>query len=228
MKNALTNLFGNKKVKSVEAINKELEKVNNEIANLEAKRSEFTDKINEVTQAIRIVKANLVIDSGDKNALATKTKGEKLLETLKANLAETETKLTEAREQAFEKNKELHQSQGEAARKVNVFNNKKLGVVSGINTFFDVPDNYKLHARVGNSVDLAQAYGLGDFQRIHPQEQQFIISLNSEDNEQGKQEAEAIVKEALQAMVAVLEKYDIQLIGNSSERLKGLGVELKV
>lgn len=224
MKNTLANLFGNKKVKSVEVAQKEADKLIAAVGELQSKRSSIASKISEVEQALRIISANLVIDEKDKTALASKEKGTKKLESLRAELSELDSKIANTQEKALEAKKELFRSQGEEAKKVNVEVVKQQAVIQLINKFFDV-DSYSAYSLKGNyqvPQDISQAYGLGDFQQLNTQEQSFIINVNKEISETGKEETNKIVKEVFEAMKVVLDKHNVELADQTRERIENL------
>ncbi|MEH7018103.1 MULTISPECIES: hypothetical protein [Bacillus] len=226
MLNTIKNLLegNNKKVKTVENAQKEVDKLTVAENELHDQRSSVARKISEVEQALRIISANLVIDEKDKTALASKEKGTKKLESLQAEVAELDSKIANTREKVLEAKKELFRSQGEEAKKVNIEVTKNQMVIHQINEFFDV-DSYSAHSLKGNHQapqDISQAYGLGDFQQLNPQEQSFILGINKEINEKGKEEANKIVKEVFEAINVVLDKHNVELADQTKERIEKL------
>ncbi|MEH7047842.1 hypothetical protein [Bacillus pseudomycoides] len=226
MLNTIKNLLegNNKKVKTVEAAKREVDKVTATENELQSQRSSVSGKINEVENALRIISANLVIDDKDKAALASKEKGTKKLESLQTEVAELDTQIANTRKKALESKNELFRSQGEEAKKVNIEVIKKQAVIQLINKFFDV-DSYSAYSLKGNyqvPQDISQAYGLGDFQQLNTQEQSFILNVNKEISEKGKGEANKIVKEVFEAMKAVLDKYGVKLTDQTVERIENL------
>lgn len=215
---------GSKKVKTVDAAQKELDKLTATESELQGKRSSVASKISDVEQAIRVVSANLIIDENDKQALTTKEKGTKRVESLQKELSELDSKIAETQQKKLEANKEVYRSQGEEARKNNVEVAKQIRVIGGINNFFGI-DSYSSHSVRGankHGVDLSEAYGLGDFQQINPVGQSFVINANSEDNSRGQEKAKEIVKEAFEAMKAVLDKHGIELHHETEKRIENL------
>lgn len=214
----------NKKAKTVDAAQKELDKLTAIESELQGKRLGVATQISEVEQAIRVVSANLIIDENDKQALTTKEKGTKRVESLRKELSELDTRIVEAQQKKLEANKELFRSQGEEARKNNIEATKQVRVIGGINSFFGI-DNHSPHSVRGvhkQGIDLSEAYGLGDFQQVNSVDQSFIINANSEDNFKGQEEAREIVKEAFEAMKAVLDKHGIELHHETEKRINNL------
>ncbi|WP_377866427.1 hypothetical protein [Bacillus sp. R86525] len=215
---------GSKKVKTVDAAQKELDKLTVAESELQGKRSGVATQISEVERALGIISANLIIDENDKQALASKDKGTKRVEILRKELSELDSKIVEAQQKKLEANKELFRSQGEEARKKNVEAIKQSKVIGGINDFFGI-DSYSSHGMKGvhkQGIDLSEAYGLGDFQQINPVGQSFVINANSEDNSRGQEKAKEIVKEAFEAMKAVLDKHGIELHHETEKRIENL------
>ncbi|WP_439033654.1 hypothetical protein ABEV81_10390 [Bacillus paranthracis] len=214
----------NKKAKTVDAAQKELDKLTVAESELQGKRSGVATQISEVERALGIISANLIIDENDKQALVSKDKGTKKLENLQKELSELDSKIAETQQKKLEANKEVYRSQGEEARKNNVEVAKQIRVIGGINNFFGI-DSHSPHSVRGvhkQDIDLSEAYGLGDFQRINPVDQSFVIDANSEDNTKGEKEAKEIVKEVFEAMKNVLDKHSIELTDETVKRIENL------
>ncbi|PFB96322.1 hypothetical protein CN296_18240 [Bacillus cereus] len=215
---------GSKKVKTVDAAQKELDKLTAIESELQGKRSGVAAQINEVERALGIISANLIIDENDKHALASKDKGTKKVESLQKEANELDSKIAETQQKKLEANKEVYRSQGEEARKNNVEVTKQTRVIGGINSFFGI-DSHSPHSVRGvhkQGIDLSEAYGLGDFQQINPVDQSFVIEANKEDNAKGQEEAKAIIKEAFETMKAVLNQHGIELRSETVKRIENL------
>ncbi|WP_459501105.1 hypothetical protein [Bacillus sp. C1] len=228
MLNTIKSLLegNNKKIKTVEAAQKELDKLETQVSDLQGKRLGVAQQIGEVENAVRIISANLVIDENDKTALASKEKGNRKLKNLQVELSEFDTKIADTQQQVLESKKELFRSQGEEARKNNVEGVKQQNTIDNLIKFFKAEDVYGSclfrYVRKNHVIDLAQAYGLGDFQQINPVDQSFVFEANQEDVAKGKEKANEIVKEALEAMKTVLDKHDIELDEETVKRIENL------
>ncbi|WP_243521817.1 hypothetical protein [Bacillus pseudomycoides] len=227
MLNTIKNLLegNNKKVKTVEAAKREVDKLTATENELQSQRSSVAGKINEVENALRIIAANLVIDDKDKAALASKEKGTKKLENMRAELNELDTKIVETQQKALEAKKDLFRSQGDQARKNSVEVVKQQSVIGNLIGFFKAENIYGslMFGHVNKpTTDLSEAYGLGDFQQVNPGEQRFVIEANKEDMAKGKEEARAITKEAIEAVQAVLAKHGIELTDETVKRIEHL------
>lgn len=217
------NLF-TRKAKTIEASQKEFNKLVIEVEALEVKQGELTQQIEKINNAMNIVEATLLIDSSDKNALATKIKGEKQLEKLQAELDDTQGKLSKATEKRLEAQVDLNQAQGEKARV------KALKQATGHKAVYKVlnvihkvePSNV-----IQEPINLAQAYGLKTSPIGVSQEDDFIRTLANEDAAKAEKQSEEVAREALQAMVDVFEKHGVKFNKNVESNFRTLGVELK-
>ncbi|MEH7508140.1 hypothetical protein V7159_10570 [Priestia megaterium] len=216
--------FFTRKTKAIETSQKDFDKLNNEVETLEATQAELTQQIEQINSAMNVISATLLIDSSDKNALATKTKGEKQIEKFKAELADTQEKLSKANEKRVEAQVDLNQAQGEKARAEAL---KQATGQKAVYKALKVMEKVEPSDVIQEQINLAQAYGLQTSPIGVSKEDDFIRSITSEDNPKAEQQSEEVAREALQAMVDVFEKHGIKFADNAIHNFESVGVELK-
>ncbi|MEI4526825.1 hypothetical protein [Priestia megaterium] len=216
--------FFTRKTKTVETSQKDFNKFSSEVATLEAKQAELTQQIEQIKNAMNVINATLLIDSSDKNALATKTKGEKQIEKLQAELADTQEKLLKANEKRVEAQVDLNQAQGEKARAEAL---KQRTLEIAVKEVVTVLNRVESLSAGSENIDLAQAYGLQTSPIGVSSEDDFLRTLANEDTPKAYEQAEEVTREALQAMVDVLEKHGVKFHKDAMANFKTAGVEFK-
>ncbi|MDM5459991.1 hypothetical protein [Bacillus cereus] len=227
MKNLLNDLFGKGKTKNVEVAQNELQKADELVAIIEGKQAEMQDRISKINSAMNIVEATLLIDPKDKNALATKDKGDKQLASLNEELAGSQEELSEAQTKRFEAQKNLNKSAGEKAVAHSIQESSKLTAIHVLsNTLHELDRTW---ITTEETQDVSQAYGFGDVRQLDSRSPEFAFILEQgeksslEANEKGR----AIAQEALQAMVNVLVENGIEFSANGINAFEHAGVTLK-
>jgi uncharacterized protein (DUF58 family) len=216
--------FFTRKTKTVETSQKDFNKLNAEVATFEAKQAELTQQIEQIKNAMNVINATLLIDSSDKTALATKAKGEKQIEKLQAELADTQEKLLKANEKRVEAQVDLNQAQGEKARAEALQQRTREIAVNNVVTVLNRVESLSAGSE---HIDLAKAYGLQTSPIGVSPEDDFLRTLANEDTPKAYEQAEEVTREALQAMIDVLEKHGVKFHKDAMDNFKTAGVEFK-
>ncbi|PED29892.1 hypothetical protein CON13_23690 [Bacillus cereus] len=215
MMNTFKNLLaGNTKVKTEEQANKEVEKLQVQENDLQGKLQETQAGHSEVSAALDIISASLIIDETDKVALANKKKGEAKLEALTKEIESTQSKLAEVSSKKQEAVKELYRSRGEKARKYNVEQRRNMVVAGRFNNVFQLEDALRLVTVYdAKGYDLGIEYGVGATDSLDPRSEDwnFIADMNKEDAAEADKQAEAISRELEEAILLVFKKHNIGL-----------------
>ncbi|MFU1885157.1 hypothetical protein [Bacillus wiedmannii] len=223
MMNSLRNLFaGNTKVKTIEAAQKEIDKLQAQENELQGQLSEAQAGHAKVGQALLIVEASLIIDETDKTALTSQEKAQAKLETLAKQVESTKGKLSEVSSRKQAVVQEMYRSRGEVARRHNIKIERDRYVVWGFNRAFNIEDyTFQLAVENESHMDLGMEYGLGSLEERDPQspnwiaphteDWNFLAKLGQEDLAEGETQAIAIRKELQGAIKGVFDKHDIKL-----------------
>ncbi|HDR7611151.1 TPA: hypothetical protein QCX47_002747 [Bacillus mycoides] len=223
----LNKLFGTKKTKTIEVATQELNKTSELVTTIESQQAELQERIAKIGNAMNIIEATLLIDPKDKNAIATKSKGEKQLEELSDELASSQEQLAIANEKRFEAQKELHKSTGEKAQQHGITESSKLTAVQFLtNTLENIDKNWII---TEETQDVSQAYGFGSSSNLasNSPEFNFIVEQGEEGSLQVHQNGKAIAQEALQAMTDVLAKHGVKFSERGESALRSLDVTTK-
>ncbi|AIK38815.1 hypothetical protein BG07_1034 [Bacillus pseudomycoides] len=221
----VNKLFGsNKKVKTVEAAQSDLNKVDELVVSLETKRNELQSTISKINNAMNIIEATILIDPSNAN-LNTKAKGEKQLGELNNEVQSVQAELDKAREQRQEAQQAYVHSKGEQVKKEHIEASAKDKATYHLSDFAE---------RLGKDCfagkgyeDLGLAFGFGETKSFHPDSEEFkyIQELGKEINSESDKKGEAIVIEALQAMLTVLNKHGIELTEKGNSLMKHFKAE---
>jgi hypothetical protein len=217
MANVITNLFGGSKAKTTNNASKGLEKATATLGELQKEQQKLTTQKNQLTDAISVISANLVIDENDKTAQKQLEKAQAKIKAIESQLTEVSGKVQEAQEAVTQAQKEVKLSKGEVFKSEYIKDVTRAVTVKGLEKQFskikESNDAYKIY----NNNEWGQAYGfqptdtLNGYKLPTPEQERFAVEIGRGATTEAQENAQRITEKVMKAVHEILEAEGVEL-----------------